>query len=186
MNETIGNIKSRRSIRAFKQEQIKDEELQLILEAGLYAPSAHNQQSWHFTVIQNKEILDDLNESSKEAGKIFNDKYIQQLSNNEKFHTFYHAPTAVIISGKKDSLMPFADCAAATQNMLVAAQSIGIGSCWIGLVSLVFNGEKAKKYQDKLGIPEGYQPYHAVALGYKKVKSTKAFARKENTVNYIR
>lgn len=57
MNETLINIRNRRSARKFKNEQIKDEELNAILEAGQYAPSAMNQQSWHFTVIQNNELL---------------------------------------------------------------------------------------------------------------------------------
>ncbi len=65
MNETIKTILSKRSIRAYKQEQIKDENLQLILNAGLFAPSAMNQQSWHFTAVQNKETLQKINQVAK-------------------------------------------------------------------------------------------------------------------------
>jgi len=65
MNETIQTILSRRSVRSYSSEQIKDEELDLILKAGLYAPSAHNQQSWHFTVIQDKEVINKLNKAAK-------------------------------------------------------------------------------------------------------------------------
>ena len=67
-NETLKIIKKRRSIRSFKDEQIKEEELQAVLEAGLYAPNAGD-QAWHFTVIQNKELLDRLNLAAKEAAK---------------------------------------------------------------------------------------------------------------------
>ena len=66
VNETLKIIKQRRSIRSFKDEQIKEEELQAVLEAGLYAPNAGD-QAWHFTVIQNKELLDRLNLAAKEA-----------------------------------------------------------------------------------------------------------------------
>ena len=71
INETLKIIKQRRSIRSFKDEQIKEEELQAVLEAGLYAPNAGD-QAWHFTVIQNKELLDRLNFAAKEAAKQLN------------------------------------------------------------------------------------------------------------------
>jgi len=80
MNETLRVIRERRTTRRFKTEQIKEEELQAIIEAGLYAPSAHNQQSWNFTVIQNKELLDELNIETKEAAKSFPDEMIQKMA----------------------------------------------------------------------------------------------------------
>ena len=67
MNEVIAAIRSRRSVRRYKPEQIGEKELQAILEAGLYAPSAHNDQSWHFTVIQNKDLLARMNRAAKEG-----------------------------------------------------------------------------------------------------------------------
>ncbi|MDF2592581.1 MAG: nitroreductase family protein, partial [Clostridia bacterium] len=69
MNETLKNIKNRRSVRAYQAEQIKEEELQMILEAGIYAPNARNQQSWHFTVIQSKELLDRMSKAVQEEYK---------------------------------------------------------------------------------------------------------------------
>ncbi|GIW48536.1 MAG: hypothetical protein KatS3mg079_012 [Caloramator sp.] len=78
INETLKVIKSRRTTRKFKSEQIKNEELQALIEAGLYAPSAHNQQSWNFTVIQNSELIKELNRESKEAAKGFDDEVIQK------------------------------------------------------------------------------------------------------------
>ena len=71
VNDTLKIIKQRRSIRSFKDEQIKEEELQAVLEAGLYAPNTED-QAWHFTVIQNKELLDRLNLAAKEAAKKMN------------------------------------------------------------------------------------------------------------------
>ena len=76
VNETLKIIKQRRSIRSFKDEQIKDEELQAVLEAGLYAPNAGD-QAWHFTVIQNKEMLDRLNLAAKEAAKQMNMEHLR-------------------------------------------------------------------------------------------------------------
>jgi nitroreductase len=186
MNETLKIIKTRRSSRQFEAKQIKDEELQEIIEAGIYAPSATNKQPWHFTVIQNKEIIDRLSSDFKELAKKFENDYIKRVGENEKFHVFYNAPTVVLISGDKDSHSAPVDCAAATQNMLIAAESLGIGSCWIGFIAYLLNSEFGSEYLKELGIPEGYKQIHAVALGYAKVNRTTAPARKENTVNYIK
>lgn len=186
MNETLRVIRERRTTRRFKTEQIKEEELQAIIEAGLYAPSAHNQQSWNFTVIQNKELLDELNIETKESAKSFPDEMIQKMANNEKLNIFYGAPTVVIVSGQDSAMLPQIDCAAATQNMFIAAEALEIGGCWNGLVGFLFNGPKGEEYKKKLNIPEGYTPYYAAVFGYKEVKATKAPARKENAVQYIR
>jgi nitroreductase len=70
--------------------------------------------------------------------------------------------------------------------MLIAAEAVGVGSCWIGFIAHLLNSEEGKEYCKELGIPEGYRQFHAVALGYKKINSSKAPARKENIVNYIR
>jgi nitroreductase len=186
MNETLNNIFNRRSNRTFLTEQITEEELNTIIDAGLYAPSAHNQQPWHFTVVQDQELLSQLNTDTKAVAKYFDDKVFHQIAANDEFHIFYHAPTVIIVSGEEKALMPRFDCAAATENMLIAAESIDIGSCWVGLVDFLFQTDKENKYTQELGIPEGYKPYYAVVLGNKKIKNGKAPARRKNTVNYIR
>ena len=186
MNETLKVIRERRTTRKFKAEQIKDTELQAIIEAGLYAPSAHNQQSWNFTVIQNKELIAELNINAKEAAKNFPDITIQKMGNNERFNVFYGAPTVIIVSGQNSAIMPQVDCAAATENMFIAAEALEIGGCWNGIVGLLFNGPKGEEYKKKLNIPEGYSPYYAAVFGYKEVKTTNAPARKENVVQYIK
>jgi nitroreductase len=186
MNETLKVIRERRTTRKFKAEQIKEEELQAIIEAGIYAPSAHNQQSWNFTVIQNKELIEELNTESKEAAKNFPDKLIQKMANNDKFNVFYGAPTVIIVSGMDNGMMPQVDCAAASENMLIAAESLDVGACWNGFVGFLFNSEKGAEYKAKLNIPKGFTPYYAIVLGYKDVRMTNAPARRENTVQYIR
>ncbi|MDO4535677.1 MAG: nitroreductase family protein [Clostridium perfringens] len=187
MNEILKVIRDRRTTRKFKIEQIKEEELQGIIDAGLYAPSAHNQQSWNFTVIQDKELISKLSTSTKEMAKNIPDPIINKMANNEKFNIFYDAPTVILVSGKEENMMPEVDCAAATQNMLIAAESLDIGVCWNGFITLLFNNEEGfKEYKNILQIPEGFKPYYALAIGYKEVKMNNAPARRENTVQYIR
>ncbi|GBG57574.1 nitroreductase [Sporomusaceae bacterium FL31] len=185
-NEVLDTIKNRRSIRSFTGEQIKEAELQVILEAGRYAPSAGNQQLWHFTVIQNQEILAAISASAKEVVAQFEHEHLQKMAKNAKFHVFHKAPTVILISGKEDGMVIEADCAAVTQNMLLAAESLGIGSCWIDFALFAFASPKGSEYQQQLGVPAGYKPFHTVALGYKKVETLTAPVRNENVVNYIR
>ncbi len=185
-NKVIELIKSRRSTRVFAEEQIKDLEIKQIIEAGIYAPSAHNCQSWHFTVIQDKNIIVKLSQESKKVLKTHPDETFRKMANNPNFNIFYNAPTIVLVSGETKGMLPETNCAAATQNMLVAAESLNIGSCWVGLLAFAFNGENSDALKTELKIPEYYKPYYAVSLGYKKVPNGKAPQRKENCVDYIK
>ncbi|MFL0195390.1 nitroreductase family protein [Clostridium sp. WILCCON 0269] len=183
-NETLKNIKQRRSIRSFKDEQIKDEELQVVLEAGLYAPNAGN-QPWHFTAIQNKEILNKLNILAKEAAKQMGGP-LAALGNDEQFHCMYNAPTLIIVSGDEQSICPEVDCAAATQNLLIAAESIGLGSCWIFFVTLAFASSQAAELRRELQIQDGYKPYYAAVFGYKNAAAVSIPERNSNLITYIK
>jgi nitroreductase len=186
MNETLKNIKNRRSVRAYQAEQIKEAELQLILEAGMYAPSARNQQSWHFTVIQDKELMNEISKAAQEEYKKSNDKFIQQFANNENFHIFHKAPTAVIISGDENSMVAQTDCALATENMLIAAESVGIGSCWVSAASNIINTKNDAELNNQLCIPKGFKPIYSITLGYKATETINDMPRKADIVNYVR
>ena len=144
MRNTLDVIKERRSIRKFKPEQIKEEELQAIVESGLYAPSAINKQSWNFTVIQNQEILAELNEATKNVARNLDHEALKRIGENEKYNCFYYAPTVILVSGKDEERSKVMDCSAATQNMLIAAESLNIGSCWVELVSLAYKDMEGK------------------------------------------
>ncbi|KDR95447.1 Nitroreductase [Peptoclostridium litorale DSM 5388] len=186
MNSVIETIKSRRAIRKYLPEQINDKELNTILEAAIYAPSAHNEQSWHFTVIQNKDAIADLNKSAKEAAKeLSQDEAIKQLVFDEDVDIFYGAPTVIVVSGEEKAMMPLIDCVAATENMLIAARSLTIGSCWNGIAAFLFNSNSGMEYAKKLEIPEGYKPYYAIAMGYTD-STPEAPPRRGGTVNFIK
>ena len=133
MNEALKAIARRRSARKFLPQQLKPAELEAILAAAMQAPSAHNDQSTYFAVVQNRALIDEMSEDSK-------------------------------VEMKKDAISPLVDVSAAIENMLIAAESLGIGSCWIGFAKFYFTGPERPK---KLGIPEGYDVYYGVALGYK-------------------
>jgi nitroreductase len=129
MNQVIETIKQRRSIRRFLADQIKDDELNLILEAGIYAPSGHNDQPWHFTIIQNKDIIDQINIKCKSLMLNAQTDWIVKMGQSEKYHVFHNAPTVVVVSGEINSndelsYCPMGDCSAAIQNMILAAPAL--------------------------------------------------------------
>lgn len=180
-------IKRRRTTRSFKEDQIKEEELVVILEAGLWAPSGHNMQPWKFIVIQNKEVIASLNSDTKELMKNSSVEVFKKMANNENFDIFYSAPTVILALYDEKAMTPVQDISAATQNMLLMAESLDVGACWNGIIKLGFSNEEFnKKYTEKLNIPEGYVVNHAIVLGYAKAKALRGPERKTDNVTYIR
>lgn len=173
MNQTIKTILNRRSVRSYQPKQITEEELNIILKAGTYAPSAMNQQSTHFTVIQNREIMNELVTLGKEA--VGRDQ-----------NPFYDAPTVVLVFAKKDNIAPVQDASLAIENIFLAAASLNIGSCWINCVNRMFNTEKGKELKKKLGVSEEYMSVGSCILGYSSGDVKEAAPRKEDFVNIIR
>lgn len=184
MNQVINNIKNRRSVRAYKDEQIKEDELQIIIDAGLWAPSAHNSQPWHFTVVQDAQLISQMSTISTREMAKSEVSWVARMGQSGR-DIFYGAPTVIVVSGKKeDFLNPLIDCSAAVQNLLLAAESLDIGSCWIGLIRFFFDDVEEVK---KLQLPEGQKPLYAVCLGYKmRPNGTGGPTRAAGTVSYIR
>ncbi len=79
MNQIMEVIKNRRSVRQYSSDQIKDEELETILESAIYAPTGHFDQPWHFTVIQNKDLINEINDGAKESMKEIEIEWISKL-----------------------------------------------------------------------------------------------------------
>lgn len=177
MNEMMKTILNRRSVRSYKKDQIKDEELEQILQAGKFAPSGMNKQPWHFTVVQNAEMLNKINDGCKMA---------MQKTNDKNFSAFYNAPTLIILSGDEKAITSQYDCSAALENMFLAAESLGISSCWIFSVGTSLNAEGGKELKKSLGTPEGYNIICAGAFGYRASEPSSPAPRKENIVNIIR
>jgi nitroreductase len=183
MNAVIDAIKSRRSIRKYRSGQIAKEALDQIIEAGIYAPTAENEQPWHFTVVQNKELLDYISMKSKAAMAASDVEWMQRMGGDPGFHLSYHAPVMIVVSGRKDAIAWETDCSAAIENMLLAAESLDIGSVWLGLVRHYFRNEEDVR---KLRIPEGYEPFYGVAFGYKADETTPAAPKRNaDVVDYI-
>ncbi|MBC7320435.1 nitroreductase family protein [bacterium] len=172
MNETIKTILSRRSVRAYQQEQIKEEELMTILEAGRFSPSGMNRQSWLFTVVQSKEMLKKINEACRNSLLKSGNPAMEERARRSDFSAFYNAPTLIIVSGDKNLMTAQYDCTLALGYMFLAAASLNIGSCWVHGITVMLNSEDGKELKKELGIPEEYQVYSSGAFGYKATEPT--------------
>ncbi len=174
MNEALQNLLTRRACRAYEEEQIKKEELDAILEAGKYAPTARGLQSPVMVVVQDKETIRDL---EKMNGAVMGNPYGTP---------FYGAPTLIVVFGKKDSLLGAADANLVIGNLLNAANAVGVDSCYIWRADEAFETEQGQAYKKAWGIPDNYQGMGNVILGYGKPKGKKEAApRKEDYVRFV-
>jgi len=191
-NEVLRCIQDRRSTRAFKDCQIEDAQLDELLNAAVWAPSGGNNQTWLFTAIQNKEKLLHLNTLVREGFQrwVPDNGYPSKLAAKERsanpdYNFCFHAPTLIIASNRPQYANAMADCALAMQNIFLAAQSIGLGSCYVNQLHWLENDHHIRAYLFKMGIPTEHVICAAAAIGYIAVAST-APARKDNTIQIIR
>jgi nitroreductase len=154
MNEALQNLLTRRSCRAYQAEQIKEEELDAILEAGTYAATGMGKQSPLIVAVQKPEDVEAVQ------------KLNAAVTGNPDAKTFYGAPTVVVVFG--DPTVPFgvSDGNLVIGNMLNAANAIGVDSCYIWRAKESFESEGGKALKEKWGIPEKYQGVGNVILGY--------------------
>jgi nitroreductase len=186
MNEALEVIKSRRSIRQYKDEQISDAELQEILDAALLAPNAMNMQAWHFTVIQDGDMLERMVGIIKENLLNSGIEFLAQRANTPGYNTFYRAPTVIMISGSDNAPFIKIDCGAAAQNITLVAESLGIGSCLMTSPAFLFASPEGEALKEELGIPEGYGYVCTVAIGYEGGEHPSTPPRKKDVISYVR
>lgn len=182
MADVFEVINNRRSIREYKNEQIHDVEIERIINAGIMAPTARGEAPWHFTVVQNTDFLKDINNTVHNVLKDSGDEFLEAIAYSDK-NVFHNAPTVVIVSVRSDATNMQADAAAAIENMLLAAEGLDIGACWLGLIAAYFEDAQNLKH---LHIPEGYTPLYGVSLGYKAGEAPEAPQRSRDVVTWIR
>lgn len=191
-NEIIDCIHARRSTRQFQERQIEAQQLEALLDAAIWAPSGGNNQSWLFTAIQSSEILTRINELVKAGFQRWtpDDAYpgklaAKAMSQQEGYHFFYHAPTLIIASNKPGYENAMADCSLALENVFLAAQSLGLGSCYINQLHWLRHDPDIRNYLFELGIPREHTICSAAAVGYIGRESSVP-ERKEGTIRIIK
>lgn len=175
-NEVIKNIISRRAIRRFDTKQLTENDLQQILLAGLYAPSAGGRQGVIFAVCQDKTVNEKLgkikraNSSPKMAtAAAFVSKEQPSIADDPTLiNAFYDAPTVITLFAPKNFLFSTEDCAVAAENMMLAATSMGVGSCYIGQGWTAFADPYGQEILHKWDIRSDYYAVMQLLLGYPK------------------
>ena len=178
--EALEVLKNRRAIRKFKSEQIKDEELQAVLETGMYAPTGKGTQSPLILAIQNKEDIDTLNRLSAE---------IMGVNPRPGTSPYYGAPTIILVlstSLAASEFLGILDAASVTTNMLNAAYAVGLGSCWIHRAKEIFELDEGKELLHKWGVDEPVQGVASIALGYSDMPLPTPRPRREGYIKIIK
>ena len=154
-NPVLDAIRSRRSIRKYTGEPIAEPVRRAILEAGFYAPSAMNRQTWRLTGIIDPEKVQKLAAAVKKAlGAPQSEDY-----------SFYHAPAFIIASNTRGYANGMADCACAMENMMLAAHSMGLGTVWINQLKDTCGDAGVRKLLTAFGVPEDHDVYACCAIG---------------------
>ena len=167
-------ILTRRSTRSFLEEMPEEDSLNMIVEAGRHAPSGGNSQSTHFFVIKDAGVLEKLAELVEDAFskmEIYEGMYRSMVSSITRakkggyiFH--YNAPVLIVTANKKDYGNNIADCACALENMMICANSLDMGTCWINQLKWLNEDPALLEYFRGFGLKEDERIYGALAVGY--------------------
>lgn len=173
MNEMIHGMMKRRSIRKYKNDMVPKEIIEQIVQAGMYAPTGMNRQSPIILAITNKEIRDRLSQMNA------------KIMGSEGIDPFYGAPVVLIVLVDKNGVTPIYDGSLVMGNLMNAAYSLGIGSCWIHRAKEEFDSAEGKELLKSLGIEGNYEGIGHCILGYVEGDEPNPAPRKENYVYYI-
>ena len=155
MNEVLRAIKERRSIRNFKPDMPKREDIEAIIEAGLYAASGRKGQSPIILAVTNKELRDKISRDNCKIGGW-----------QEGFDPFYGAPVILVVLANTERPTHVYDGSLVIGNMMLAAHSLGLGSIWIHRAKQEFETEEYRKLLSDLGVEGSYEGIGHCAIGY--------------------
>ena len=170
MNEVTKILCERRSIRKFKSDQVPMETLEEILKCGTYAPNGKSKQSARIVVVRDRDTIENI-------AKI-NGSFV----NKPGLNPFYEAPTLLIVFADKTVATYVQDGSAVIMNMLNAAFSLGVDSCWIHRAKETFETDFGKELMQKWGLDDNYEGIGNIVLGYRDCPLPPAAPRKENYI----
>lgn len=174
MNPVMRAILSRRSIRKFTEQEIPRPVLDMILKAGYYAPSGHNMQSWRFTVLHGQQEVLRLKEIARATAK----------ENKVYFYGFENPQAIILVSNNNRNVYGCQDASCAAQNIMVAAQSYGIGTVWLNPLMTLRDAEPVASLLDEYGVPRNHTVWAAIALGYP-VSDGTLLAKKSDVIHFV-
>lgn len=162
--ELFEAIRGRRAVRDFSPEDVDATTIMTLIDAAIQAPSAIDQQPWHFAVVKEQSLLGRISAAAK-MHRLRSESVVElrQSLEDPAFHIFYHAPALIVISAKRQTPWVVEDCALAAENLMLAAHGIGLGSCWIGFAQDYLNTAEGR---DMLKLPGDAIAVAPIIVGY--------------------
>ncbi|MFZ3229522.1 MAG: nitroreductase family protein [Pseudobdellovibrio sp.] len=185
----IDEIYLRKSSRKYSNQVISEQQIKELLDAAIHAPSAMNRQPWAFVVIQQAELLKQISDAAKkrilESAAWAKDLEHKNIPlDNPEFDIFYGAKTLIVICMKQEEgFCPVGDCYLAGENLMLAAQGLGLGTCAIGFARDILQTDEFRK---KLSISSDYLPVLPIIVGYSLDVSVKAARNEVPIVNWLK
>lgn len=173
MNHLYETILSRRSVKSYTGEQVSQELLEQVIEAGRYAPTGMNAMSPVFIAVQNPEMIEKLSCMNAAVMGMETDP-------------FYGAPTVILVLANRERSTWLEDGSLAMGNLQLAAHALGLGSCWIHRCYQMFESEEGKALLKEWGVEGDYAGVGCCILGYQKEEPKPRVARREGQVFYIK
>lgn len=172
--EALEALRTRRSTRAYRPDPVNTDLIETVLEAGRRAPTGGNSRTNHFFVIRDQEILQKLNRMARKAFAAMevNENTYRSLRNsilaskNGNYVFTYNAPVLIVVANRKGYGNNIADVACALENMMIAANDLDLGSCWINQLKWLNEDPEILAYLETLGLKENERVYGSLALGY--------------------
>jgi nitroreductase len=165
--ELLEAINGRRSVRDYTDETVSDTVLQELIGLAVQAPSALNQQPWSFVVVKDEGLLTHISDQAKvhmlKAPLAAPAQRHRDMLADPKFHIFYHAPVLIVICAVDAGNWGVEDCALAAENLMLAAYSKGLGTCWIGFAQGWLDTADGKS---ALGLPSAFVPVAPIIVGH--------------------
>lgn len=174
-NDVLDVIMSRHSCRNFTDQRIEHNILEALVKAGIQAPTGHNLQTWKFTVITNKETILHIKETLSLVAK----------REKKTFYGFNNPDALILVSADTRNDTGMLDAACASENIMLAAHSLGIGSCWLNSFMRIQDQDEVKELLFQLRIPSTHAVCSMIALGYP-ASEEKSPVRKDNVTEWVK
>ena len=180
-NPVIENIMARRSVRAYKEQAVPRELLEQVVECGINAPNAMNAQQWEVRVVESKAWIDKATEAYKQSVK---GTPAEKMVAEPSFKNMFRNAPAVIFIGHKPSKYTAVDCGLMAENMMLAAQSLGLGTVCMASPVMFLTQPAGAEFLSSLSFSEGYEPLICIGIGYAD-EAPAAKPRNKEVIKYI-
>jgi nitroreductase len=178
-------IKGRRSVRCYAEEPVSKEQIEAVLEAGIWAPTAMYREPCRFIVIENKELIKFVSDETKILVRQMMPLRAKQFS-SEADLICYDAPVLILICTEKDGQwanVNLVDSVLAAENMFLKAYELGLGTCYMGFVQFLNSKPEVLK---KIGVPDNYELKVPLILGHPKTKQETGKRKKPNILKWTK